>query len=286
LPSYIPRVLLFAAAAVVLSAEPRRIVSTAPSITETVFALGAGDRLVGVTNYCHYPPETAKITKIGTYLEPHTETILALKPDLVISEDSPIHSKDLFSTLGLKVLKVRFETVADIYASIRAIASALGVRPRGEALVTSIESQLNAIRKSVAGRPPVSVMFLVGRTPNALEGMVATGNAPFMNEVIQIAGGRNVFRDGAMRYFRVSQEQIIARNPEVILDMGDMADTAGVTEAHKREVVSLWNNMPALQAVARHRVYAIASDIYVVPGPRVVDCARAFARMFHPEAVR
>jgi iron complex transport system substrate-binding protein len=286
LPFTILRVLLFAAAAITLSAEPQRIVSTAPSITETVYALSAGNRLVGVTNYCHYPPEALKITKIGTYLEPHTETILALKPDLVITEDSPIHSKDLFSTLGLHVLKVRFETVADIYASIRSIAAALGVSARGEALVASISRDLEAVRKSVAGRKPVSVMFLVGRTPNVLEGMVATGNASYMNEVMQIAGGRNVFRDAPMRYFRVSQEQIIARNPEVILDMGDMADTAGVTEAHKREVVDLWNRMPTLQAVAHHRVYAIASDIYVVPGPRVVECARAFARTFYPEAGR
>jgi iron complex transport system substrate-binding protein len=286
LPSIISRALFLAASAAVLSAQPRRIVSTAPSITETVFALGAGDRLVGVTNYCHYPPAALKITKIGTYLEPHTEIILALKPDLVISEDSPIHSKDLFSTLGLKVAKVRFESVADIYASIRTIASALGTQARGEALVSSIERNLAEVRKSVAGRPPASVMFLVGRTPDVLEGMVATGNAPYMNEVMQIAGGRNVFRDAPMRYFRVSGEQIIARNPEVILDMGDMADTAGVTDAHKQDVVRLWNQMPALQAVGRHRVYAVASDIYVVPGPRVVECARAFARLFHPEVVR
>lgn len=279
----IPALLLLLAAAVPAPAEPRRIVSTAPSITETVFALGAGNRLVGVTNYCHYPPEAQKITKTGTYLEPQTETILALKPDLVITEDSPLHSKDLFSTLGLSVVKVRFETVADIYASIRTIAAALGVQPRGEALVTSIQKDLDAVRKSVAGRPPVSVMFLVGRTPNVLEGMVATGNAAYMNEVMQIAGGRNVFRDAPMRYFRVSQEQVIARNPEVILDMGDMADTAGVTDAHKREVVALWNRMPMLEAVEHKRVYAIASDIYVVPGPRVVECARAFARTLHPE---
>ena len=282
----IPALFVLLAAALTASGETRRIVSTAPSITETVFALGAGGRLVGVTNYCHYPPEALKITKIGTYLEPQTETILALKPDLVITEDSPLHSKDLFSTLGLTVVKVRFETVADIYASIRTIAAVLGVQARGEALVGSIQRDLEAIRKSVSGRPPVSLMFLVGRTPDVLEGMVATGNAPYMNEVMEIAGGRNVFRDAPMRYFRVSQEQIIARNPEVILDMGDMADTAGVTDAHKREVVALWNRMPTLQAVEHKRVYAIASDIYVVPGPRVVECARAFARMLHPEVSR
>ena len=263
------------AAITALGAEPRRIVSTAPSITETLFALGAGSRLVGVTNYCHYPPEALKITKIGTYLEPHTETILALKPDLVITEDSPIHSKDLFTTLGLPVLKVRFETVADIYASIRTIARGArrpGAR-RGAGRLHPAATSRRCASRSRDGKP-VSLMFLVGRTPNVLEGMVAIGNAPYLNEVMQIAGGRNVFRDAPMRYFRVSQEQIIARNPEVILDMGDMADTSGVTEAHKRWSSLSGTGCRRCRRSRTKRVYAIASDIYVVPGPRVVDCAR------------
>jgi ABC-type Fe3+-hydroxamate transport system substrate-binding protein len=127
-------------------------------------------------------------------------------------------------------------------------------------------------------------MFIVGRTPNALEGIITTGNAPYMNEVMEIAGGRNVFRDAAARYFRVSQEEIIARNPSVILDMGDMGDTKAVTEQHRRSVEVLWRReMPILNAVRGGRVHAIASDIYVVTGPRVAECARAFARMLHPE---
>jgi ABC-type Fe3+-hydroxamate transport system substrate-binding protein len=117
--------------------------------------------------------------------------------------------------------------------------------------------------------------------------MVATGNAPYMNAIMEIAGGRNVFRDASMRYFKVSTEQVIARDPEVILDMGDMADTKTVTEEHKRLVLNLWQQrMPMLKAVQRQRVYAVASDVFVVPGPRVAEGARAFARLLHPEVFR
>ena len=287
MPFYVySSLLLLICAAAAPAAVPQRIVSTAPSITETLFALGLGSRVVGVTDYCHYPPETAKIRKIGTYLQPHTETILSLKPDLLITEDSPLHSGDQFSAMRLNVLRVRFETIDDIYASIRAIGRAAGIEPRAEQTVAAIAKDLAAVRSRVAGRQPVPLMFIVGRTPGALEGMVAVGNASYMNQVMEIAGGRNVFRDAAVRYFRVSPEQIIARNPDVILDMGDMADTKGVTEEHKRSVVELWKRMPLLRAVRSGRVHAVASDIYVVPGPRVVECARAFARMLHPEAFR
>ena len=267
-------------------AQPRRIVSTAPSITEMLFAVGAGDRVVGVTTYCHYPPAAQKITKIGNYLEPQIETILALKPDLVVAENSPLHH-DQFTALGLKTLRVEFETVPEIYGSLRKIGDAVGGRPKADAVVARIAKDLDAVRKRVAGRPPVSVMFIVGRTPNALDGMVAVGSAPYMNQIIELAGGRNAYLDSVMRYFRISMEQIVARNPEVIVDMGDMADTENVTEQHKRNVLKLWREkMPGLRAVRDGRVYPVASDVFVVPGPRVVDCARAFARILHPEVFR
>jgi iron complex transport system substrate-binding protein len=280
-------ILLLVCAVVAAAAPPQRIVSTAPSITETLFAVGAGSRVVGVTNFCHYPPEAMKIRKIGTYLQPHSETILSLRPDLVITEASPLHTRDQFEAMGLKVLRVKFETIDEVFESIRTIGKATEMTGRAEQVIASIRRDLEAVRARVAKRPPVPLMFIVGRTPNALEGVIVTGSARYMNEVMKIAGGRNVFEDAAARYFRVSQEEIIARDPAVILDMGDMGDTKAVTEEHRRSVEVLWRRqMPILQAVKNGRVHAIASDIYVVTGPRVAECARAFARMLHPEVFR
>jgi iron complex transport system substrate-binding protein len=127
-------------------------------------------------------------------------------------------------------------------------------------------------------------MFVVGRTPGALEGIVAVGRSSYLNEVIEAAGGENIFRDSVAAYPKVPLEEILARDPEVIVDMGEMAQTGDVTEARKQSVVALWQRYGMLQAVKRARVFAVASDIFVVPGPRVIEAVRAFARMLHPEA--
>jgi iron complex transport system substrate-binding protein len=128
------------------------------------------------------------------------------------------------------------------------------------------------------------MMFVVGRTPNRLDGLIVVGQASYLNEVIALAGGENVFRDAVASYPGVSLEEVLARNPDVIVDMGDMADTVAVTEEHKREVTSLWARLASVNAVKQHRVHAVASDVYVVPGPRVVEAAKAFFEMLHPEA--
>jgi ABC-type Fe3+-hydroxamate transport system substrate-binding protein len=110
------------------------------------------------------------------------------------------------------------------------------------------------------------------------------GRASYLNELIDIAGGENVFLESVAPYPKVSIEELLARDPEVIVDMGEMADTVGVTDEQKRKVVRLWQRYPSLAAVKHGGVHSIASDIYVVPGPRMVEAAEAFARMLHPEA--
>jgi iron complex transport system substrate-binding protein len=272
------------AAALGLGAPPQRIVSTAPSVTEMLYALGLGDRVVGVTTFCHYPPEAAKKPKIGEYLHPSLETIAALRPDLVVSEVSGVRRSENLAALHLNVLEIDDGTLAGIYDSIRRIGRAAGVPARADEVCAGMRAQLDAIRARVAGLPRRRALFLVGRTPGRIEELVAAGRASHLNELLEIAGGENVFRDSIAAYGRIPLEELLARNPEVIVDMGEMTETVGVTEAQKRAVVALWNRYPALAAVRQHRVYAVASDIFVVPGPRVVDAARALARMLHPEA--
>jgi iron complex transport system substrate-binding protein len=263
---------------------PQRIVSTAPSVTEILYALGLGDRVAGVTTFCHYPPEATKKAKIGDYLHPSLETIVGLRPDLVVSETGGVRHAERLRSLNLNVLEIDDATLAGIYDSIRRIGQAAGVPRRAEDLCARMRADLDAIRAKVAPLPRRRVLFLVGRTPGRIEDLIAAGRASHLNELIEIAGGENVFRGSIAAYGKIPLEELLARNPEVIVDMGEMSETVGVTEAQKRAVVELWNRYPNLAAVRQHRVYAVASDIFVVPGPRVVDAARALARMFHPEA--
>lgn len=263
---------------------PLRIVSTAPSATEILYALGLGDRVVGVTTYCHYPAEAEKKPKIGSYLYPNLEAIVGLRPDLVVSEVAGVRRSERLAALHLNVLDYDDSTLAGIYDAIHRIGAAAGAPDRANALCAEMRASLEAIRAKTARFPRRRMLFLVGRTPGRLEDMIAVGRASYLNELIEIAGGANVFSASPAGYAKIPLEELLARNPEVIVDMGEMSDTTGVTEARKRAVVALWGRYPALAAVREHRVYAAASDIFVVPGPRVVDAARALARMLHPEA--
>lgn len=269
------------AAPLILAAPPQRIVSTAPSITEMLYALGLGDRVVGVTRYCRYPPEAQLKPKIGDYTSPNLEAIAALKPDLVIIQTNPVRLAERLGALRLKSLEIDQENIAALYKSIRVVGDATGVATGAAQLVESIRAKLEQIRQRAAALPRKRVMFVIGRTPNRLDGLVVVGKASYLNEIIQIAGGENVFRDAVAAYPTVSLEEVLARNPQVIADMGDMSDTVDVTEAHKREVVGLWQRMGTVEAVKQHHVFAVASDIFVVPGPRVVNAAQAFLEMLH-----
>jgi iron complex transport system substrate-binding protein len=272
------------AAAVLLLLGAQRIVSTAPSVTEMLYALGLGERVVGVTTFCRYPPEAAAKPRIGDYLRPNLEAIVALKPDLVVMEATGIRRAERLPALKLNVLEVDDGTLAGIYESLRKIGAAAGVPERAAALRSNMQAALEDLRRRTRGLAPRRLLFVAGRTPARLEDLIVVGRGSYLNELIEIAGARNAFADVGAPYLKVSLEQVLARNPEVIVDMGEMAQTAGASEEQKRAVVALWERQPALAAVRERRVFAVASDIFVVPGPRVVEAARALARMVHPEA--
>jgi iron complex transport system substrate-binding protein len=270
-----------------LAAQPQRIVSTAPSITELLFALGLGDRVVGVTRFCRYPPEAQKKAIIGDYINPNIEVIASLKPDLVIVQQNPVRLTERLNSLRLHTLEIDQQNVPfedAIYGSIRIVGNATGTSARAAQLIDTIRKGLESVRARSAALKRKRVMFVVGRSPGRLDGLIVVGRAAYLNEVMAIAGGENVFRDAVAPYPEISLESVIARDPEVLLDMGDMSDTVAVSEQHKREVVTLWQRQQVLTAVKQKRVIAIASDMYVVPGPRVVDAARALFTMIHPEA--
>jgi len=277
-------ILWLVTAALLCGQPPKRIVSTAPSLTELLYALGLGDRVVGVDRFSRYPPEALRKPKIGDYANPNLGAIAALRPELVIIPVNPVKLAERLAVLRLKVLEIDQESIAKLYESFRMIGQATGATAQAAQLESTVRGQLEAVRARAAPLKKTRMMFVVGRTPNRLDGLIVVGQASYLNEIIALAGGENVFRDAVASYPGVSLEEVLARNPDVIVDMGDMADTVGVTEEHKREVISLWERLSSVAAVKQHRVYAVASDVYVVPGPRVVEAAKAFLEMLHPEA--
>ncbi|MFN0102919.1 MAG: ABC transporter substrate-binding protein [Bryobacteraceae bacterium] len=261
------------------AAPPQRIVSTAPSFTETLFAIGAGARVVAVSTYCHFPAAADQLPRVGSYLQPNVEAIARLTPDLVLVHSEQKQTLTQLAGLGIRTLALRNTNLEETLRSAREIGAAVGMEAEGAGLERSIRAKLAAIEKRSAGKAPRTLLFIVGRTPGRLDGMIAVGKGSFLNEVIRIAGGKNVLFDSPVTYPRISMEAVLRLAPDVIVDMGDMAVTTGVTEEHKRSVVRLWEPQRAVRAVSRKKVFAVAADIFVVPGPRVVEAAEAFAAM-------
>lgn len=257
----------------------QRIVSTAPAITETLFAIGAGNRVVGISDYCHYPPEAKTRPKIGSYLRPNVEAIVRLRPDLVIVERLPNSILDQLGVTGIKVITVGPGDVEQNIKLMETVSSAAGLAEQGRKLTAGIRAELAKVKQAGSAKPPRTVMFIVGRVPGRLEGMIAVGRGSYLNELIAMAGGRNLFGDSATAYPKISLEAVVRLKPDVILDMGDMAETTGITDQHKRAVEQMWKNRKDVPS----RVHAIADDIFVVPGPRMVDAAKAFHTLIHTQ---
>jgi iron complex transport system substrate-binding protein len=168
--------LLFAAILGV-AAPPQRIVSTTPSITELLYALGLGDRVVGVTRFCRYPPEAQQKPKIGDYINPNLEAIAALRPDLVIIQTNPVRLAEKLTSVRLRSVEVNQENIEAIYNSIRVIGEATETGSRAATLIDSIRKGLDEIRTRTASLPHTRMMFVVGRSPNRLDGLIVAGRA-------------------------------------------------------------------------------------------------------------
>ena len=265
------------------AAPPARIVSTTPGITEILFKLGAGERVVGVTNYCRFPEEARRKQKIGTFLQPNLEAITSLRPDLVVIQQNPVNLAGKMKRLGLPVLELEMWDTAGILTAIETLGRRIGEAQRGAEVTAAIRAGLNEIRSQTAGRPRRTMMFVVGRSPGTLEGLIVVGKASYLSELIDAAGGVNIFAGAAAAYPKVTLEEIIARDPDVIIDMGEMGGSETLTPAAHEATLKAWTKMAVLRAVREKRVYPVASDVFVVPGPRMAEAARQFARMLHPE---
>lgn len=255
-------------------AEPQRIVSTSPSITEALFALGLGPHVVGVSNYCEYPPQVKDLPKVGTFLSPDPERIARLKPDLVIMHKLPNDLPNRLTALHIRYAEVDQGSLLDAYSEIKQIGEAAGVKEQAERLVWTIHARLDQIRAQTAGKKKPSVILVIGRDPGTLSNLIAVGRDDFLNDLIEVAGGINLIaQDSTQPYPHISLETILREHPDVLIDMGDMGDSADERQRKGKENRALWNALPNLSAVKNGRVYCLTSTAFVVPGPRVTEAA-------------
>ena len=262
---------------------PQRIVSLIPATTEMLFAMGAGDRLVGAGNFDRFPPEVDKLPRVGGLIDPDTERILALRPDLVVVYNTQVDLKSRLDRAGVPYFSYEHRAMPDIMETIRALGSRIGAASEAHRVATDMEQALGEVRRAVAGRPRPRTMLVFGRERGTLRGVYASGGYGFLADLLDVAGSDNVFGDIKQQSVQASTEMMLARRPDVIVELRYGDDRRAVNVEQELEI---WKSLPSLPAVRNRRLHLLVGDEFVVPGPRIVSAARRFARALHPESFK
>jgi len=261
--------------AISIPASPQRIVSLAPNITETLFALGLDKEIVGVTRFCDYPQETASKRKIGGLVNPSLEKIVSLKPDLVIgtADGNRKETVDRLERIGLPVYVVNPGSLDDILEMILDIGEITGRRKTANRLVDNLRKRIDHVVLLTEDSSRPGVFFQVG-----VDAMITAGKNTFIDRLIRSAGGENIAGDSTTRYPRFSMEKIILKNPDIII----------VSSAKNRTSSSIkqaWGKWKDIAAVEKGNIHVINPDLVSRPAPRIVDGLEIIAKIIHPEIV-
>ncbi len=259
---------------VILSDDPQRVVSLAPSITEIVFALGEEHRLKGATRFSDFPPEATSLPRVGSYIQLDLEKIVALKPDLCIAikDGNPRQTVVRLKSLGVPVYVVDPRNLEAVTETIIEIGDLLNATENAKDLVNNMRLRINRVKSAVekiSHRP--GVFFQIGISP-----IVSVGTNTFIHELIVLAGGNNL-AEGPIPYPRFSREQVLSLAPEIFI----------ITSMSRGEVFervkiewSRWSEMPAIK---NRRIFLVDSNLFDRPTPRLVDGLEVLWRLIHPE---
>lgn len=251
-----------------LSEIPTRIISLAPSITEILFYLNLGDRIVGVTDFCNYPEEAKGKPSVGWLISPDVEKIISLKPDLVFAtaEGNRPDIVDTLDRVNIKVYVLSPHNLEDIIREIISVGNITGQDEITKKRTGDLTMHIEAIKKRVKGVQRVRVLYLVSAGP-----MISVGPGSFIHDIIEIAGGENIMSQSPTRYPRIEMEEVIARDPEVIIVPPELLQSV-------RSWKDRWGG---ISAIKHERIYSIDPDIISRPGPRIVDGLEYMYRYIH-----
>lgn len=256
-----------------------RVVCASPAVVEIVFALGCGESVVGVSDHTIYPPEALLKEKIGSWTHPNRERLLVLKPDLILTQGRHETLASFAKEYGIRLCAVRLDTLNDFFDAVTVIAEALGESERGARLNAEITAQLDAVRAKTTGAPIPATLILLGRMPGAMNGLTTAGPGTFLNDMLALSGGSNVFADAIGMYPIISKESLLARNPEVILEIqpGGLPDKDAALRLEED-----WREFKSIAAVQDRRIHVLTNDFLLIPGPRLGKIALDIAGALHP----
>ncbi len=255
---------------------PQRIIATAPNNVEIICELGAEKRLVGIGQYTTFPPQVLELPRVGGIRDPDLEKILALKPDLVVLRGRNIHLEQLCDRNSIPLYFDKTDSLPSLFVTIKELGEVLDLESKATQLSQSMNKELERIRKSVpkSNRPTV---LLTIRNPDKLSGITTVAQGSFLNSVIEIAGGNNVFSDLEIAYPQVSLEDIIARQPDIIIEAMPGEEN---TPEFKDKLTKQWKDLGLIKAATSNQVHVLTEDYLLIPSPRVVLLANKLHHIF------
>lgn len=258
---------------------PQRIVSLSPDLTEILYGVGAFSRVVAVSNYDSYPPQVAKLPRLGSLEVTDLEKLTALRPDLVIinSAQAPFLENTL-RQLNFRILKASNKSIAETYQAMFAIGRATGSESGAAKLVSVTRERLDRLARETAGLRRPSVVLIVDRTPGTLRDLYDATDGSYLAEIVEIAGGRMAVKPVPNGYAKLSKEDLVGADPDIILDF-----VQGSTGRFSADPMEAWSQMPGLKAVRDHRVYSVGEDFVPHASQRMAETAELFTKLIHPE---
>jgi iron complex transport system substrate-binding protein len=258
---------------------PQRIVSLSPDLTEILYGIGAFRRVVAVSNYDTYPPETAKLPHLGQLHDPSLEQLAGVHPDLVvINQAQAPFLEDTLKQLGFRILKTTNQSVQEVYSAITLIGHATGNDAQAAKLVAQTREGLDHVAHKTAGAPKPRIVLIVDRLPGTLRDLYTATDGSYLAELVNIAGGRIAVPPVEHGYKKLNKEDLLALDPEVILDF-----IQGAKSRFAGDPLEDWKELPELIAVRAHRVYEVNEDYVPHASQRIVQTAELFAKLIHPE---
>jgi len=244
----------------------QRLISLTPSATEVVAALGAVGLLVGVDDYSKFPPEIARLPKVGSFLAPNLETIVALRPTLVIVDDVHGQTAGALNDAGIATAACAIHALPDVKAALRTVGTRIGRSGEADRVIAGIDAALDRAAAARPTRRP-RVLAVIDREAGGLGNLVSAGPGSWIDELLAVVGGENVLAAAGVRYPKISTEEVLRARPDVILDLS-YAARSGIAE---------WDHL-TVPAVASHRVRALQDAYLIAPSPRVGEALAALAR--------
>lgn len=263
-------------------ADYQRIVSLAPSITEILYALNCGNKIVGVTEFCRFPPEAALKPKVGGLLDTNFEAIYKLDPDLVVLLATEVTEKPQLQKMSLPTLEVSANSIEDILDAIRLIGKTLKQNEEAKELIASINKRVEAVKSKTRNisKPSVLIVFWRAVGEGFVKEAYIAGSDKFHNELIELAGGRNAYQGRAVISPLVSAEGILKMDPDFIIEVMSIDETSGFSS---EDMIKDWKVLPQLKAVKNNHVYVLNKSYMGIPGPRFPSALEDIARTIHPE---